>query len=63
MSRAHDNGLDHFLYSLIQYSPACVLTSRSSPEGIPSGLTEVAIDDFARAKQTVTIGLDTARAE
>jgi len=39
------------------------LASRSSPEGIPSGLTEPAVDDLTRAKQTVTIGLDIPRAE
>ena len=39
------------------------LASRSSPEGIPSGLTEPAVDDLTRAKETVTIGLDIPRAE
>ena len=34
-----------------------------SPPNQSLKLTEVAVDDFARAKQPVTIGLDLARAD
>jgi hypothetical protein len=39
------------------------LTSHAERDGEKRSLTEVAVDDFARAKQTVTIGLDIPRAQ
>ena len=51
----------------LELQPLCAhLTSRSSHaerDGEKRSLTEPAIDDFARAKQPATIGLDIARAE
>ncbi len=40
-----------------------VSTTNPSPPNQSLKLTEIAVDDFARAKQPVTIGQDLARAD
>ncbi len=46
-----------------QYLENCALTLKGALANQSLKLTEVAVDDFARAKQPTTIGRDLARAD
>jgi hypothetical protein len=53
----------NFTKNHFQFIKITLSTSRIVPPNQSLKLTEPAVDDFARAKQTVTIGQDLARAD